>query len=276
MSINDLLLQYAKANIELHGIYHLTVPPKRKVLAQTTMPGVCGLLFPIRGKARFTLCKETYLLEPGVILHAGSAMELDKEVVGTESWEYMLLHYKVANEEEGAQSLLKTHFLLKIFQDQSREMMQILQRLEELAEKTDERSLLSKKMLIYRLLSVLMDLADMRLDLTPRDPMDEVINYIHENLDKNLAVSELAESFSCNKKQFSYQFQKRVGIAPKKYIMKVQMNRAKELLSDSQISIIEVANRIGYEDSLHFSRIFKQNFGTSPSIYRRQLGKNPY
>ncbi|MDK2808117.1 MAG: hypothetical protein PWP24_851 [Clostridiales bacterium] len=100
MNINQLIIKYAAANLEIEGIHRICIPPHRKAENQTTLKGVCGFLFPIQGCARFEIQQKEYILEPGVILHAGSGMKLNKEVLGEESWEYILLHYKVIHEKE--------------------------------------------------------------------------------------------------------------------------------------------------------------------------------
>jgi AraC-like DNA-binding protein len=276
MNISDLMIQFAKANIQLDGIYRVSVPPGSKVAQQTTMEGVCGLVFPIGGKARFDICKKEYLLEPGTVLHAGSKMELYKEVLGDEIWEYILVHYRVLNEENWKESLLDLNFTLKIYSDRNREIVLLLEKLIQINKKSGYRNELISKALLYEIISNILDFSAERMEYQQKDPFDRVIDYIHTNLDKNLVITELAEAFGMNPKQFSYLFQKKIGLSPKKYIMDIQIKRAKELIIEEDISISEIAALVGYEDSLHFSRIFKQNLGMSPSKFRNQFGKNPY
>ena len=276
MNINDLIIQFAKTNIQLDGIYRVSVPPGSKVAQQTTMEGVCGLVIPISGKARFDICKKEYLLEQGTILHAGSKMELYKEVLGDEGWEYILVHYKVLNEEYCKDSLLDLNFTLKVYSDRNKEIILLLEKLIQLNKQAGYRNELISKALLYEIISNILDFSAERMEYQQRDPLKRVIDYIHKNLDKNLAITELAEEFGMNAKQFSYLFQKKMGLSPKKYIMDIQIKRAKELIIEEDISISEIAALVGYDDSLHFSRIFKQNLGMSPSKFRDQFGKNPY
>ena len=51
------------------------------------------------------------------------------------------------------------------------------------------------------------------------------------------------------------------------------MERAKELLTVTDVSIFEIANSVGYEDQLYFSRVFKNKIGLSPSDYRKKYGE---
>ncbi|WP_099468034.1 helix-turn-helix domain-containing protein [Konateibacter massiliensis] len=276
MNLNNLVLQYAKANLEIDGSYRLSIPPGSKVTAQTTVKGVCGFVIPICGRAKFTVCNEEYELKRGVILHAGSGMDLSKEVIGDKNWEFILLHYRVLGEERTKESLMDMNYTMKVFPDQHEEIIKILDAILSLQKEFGTKHVLKNKILLYELIAKIFSFSEVRQSAEPKDKIEEVLGYIHEHLEENLSVSEIAENFQWNAKQFNYSFQKRVGLSPKKYIMTTQIKRAKELLLESDLPIIEIANQVGYEDALHFSRIFKQNTGVSPSLFRRQVEKNPY
>jgi AraC-like DNA-binding protein len=276
MNINNLVLQYAKANLEVDGAYHLVIPPGSKAIAQTTMKGVCGFVIPLQGKAKFTVCNETYELKRGTILHAGSGMSLSKEVIEDEDWEFILLHYRVLHEEKHKDSLFNMHYTIKVFPDQTLELIRILESIITLQKKYGTKHILQSKVLLYELISKIFTFSEMYLGFEPKDPIDEVLGYIHEHLNDNLSIAEIADKYQWSAKHFHYIFQKKVGISPKKYIMDTQIKRAKELLLESNLTIAEIANRIGYEDALHFSKIFKRNSGISPSVFRKQFEKNPY
>lgn len=275
MNHNNLVLQYAKANLEIDGAYHLSIPPGSKVSAQTTMKGVCGFVFPIQGKAKFTVCNEDYELKNGTILHAGSGMDLSKEVIGDENWEFILLHYRVLDEEKQKDSLLNMHYTIRIFPDQNIEIMRIVESIISFQKEFGTKHMLTTKILLYELISKIFTFSEARQSLEPKDRIEEVLGYIHEHLGENLSVAEIAANFQWSAKQFHYSFQKKIGVPPKKYIMDTQIKRAKELLLESELTIVEIASRVGYEDALHFSRIFKRSTGISPSLFRRQFEKNP-
>ncbi len=276
MFSNQLLLQYAQANLQLDGIYQVKVPAGSKALEQTTMEGVCGFVFPVQGGAKFTLCGTEYKLEYGTILHAGSRMDISKEAFDDGEWEYILMHYKVLDEDKTANSLLTTHYTLKVFSDRYREILQLLEKLTNEYRQPGRKSILSTKAILYDIISKVLAYSEERSDYQPKDSLEKILEYIHKNLHTNLHVTGLAEEFGLNPKQFYYQFHKKLGVSPKKYIVETQIKRAKELLIEEDISISDISAMVGYEDSLHFSRIFKQNVGLSPKRFRNQFGKNPY
>ena len=69
--------------------------------------------------------------------------------------------------------------------------------------------------------------------------------------------------------RFSAVFERAVGKTPKKYIEDIKIDRARELLTHTAMSITAAAQSSGFTDSLYFSRVFKRKFGISPSEYRK-------
>ena len=94
------------------------------------------------------------------------------------------------------------------------------------------------------------------------------VDYIHKHYTEELINAESLSTL-CN---ISYDylrilFQKFYGLSPIKYINKLKLNRAKELLSSGLYSVSESAYLSGFADVSHFSRFFKQNVGVSPINY---------
>ena len=196
MNQDNLVLKYAKANLEIDEICHVCIPPGSRVDDETTMQGVCGFVIPIHGKALFKVCNEKYELKKGTILHAGSDMYLSKEVIGEEEWEFILLHYRVLQEEERKDSLLNTHYTINLFPSQIEEIMKIIDYLMNQQKQYSTRHILSSKILLYELIEKLFAFTEESLAKKPKDWIGEVVLYIHDHLEDNLSVSEIAEHFN--------------------------------------------------------------------------------
>lgn len=97
-----------------------------------------------------------------------------------------------------------------------------------------------------------------------------VCEYIHNNFAKSLTLKELATMCSLSESRFSHLFTEIFGKSPKQYIMNVRMENAKELLLDSDMSVLEVASAVGIDDQNYFSRIFKKHCGISPTEFRNE------
>lgn len=99
-------------------------------------------------------------------------------------------------------------------------------------------------------------------DFTP------VLSFIEHNLGRNITVSSLAEIMHLHPNYFISTFKSHFGCPPKRYIMKIRIEKAKKLLRTTDDPVSEVACAIGINDIFYFSRIFKKETGFSPSTFR--------
>jgi AraC-like DNA-binding protein len=95
------------------------------------------------------------------------------------------------------------------------------------------------------------------------------INYINENFTKDLKLDEVAKKFLLSRTYFCELFKKNVGTTFNKYINMLRIGRAKMLLSNTNMSITDVAFSSGFNDTSNFSRQFAKHINLTPSEYRR-------
>jgi AraC-like DNA-binding protein len=94
--------------------------------------------------------------------------------------------------------------------------------------------------------------------------------YIEENyLYENIMIEKLAKICELSTKYFTQIFERSFGIQPKKYIQRLRVEKAKEILVNSNAQISEVAEEAGFSSGYYFSRIFKELCGISPTDYRK-------
>ena len=84
-------------------------------------------------------------------------------------------------------------------------------------------------------------------------------------------VEEMAEKCGLGEVQFRRLFKEVAGMSPKRYIEKLKMQRAIEMLVGGRESVAEIGRRLSYADPFHFSRRFKESTGLSPADYRRSM-----
>lgn len=87
--------------------------------------------------------------------------------------------------------------------------------------------------------------------------------------DLPIKIQEIADKLSLNRSYLYKIFKDYTGYSIKDYILHVKLEKSKELLQDSRLSISEVAISIGYSDPLQFSKIFKKFYNKSPRAYRK-------
>jgi AraC-like DNA-binding protein len=100
------------------------------------------------------------------------------------------------------------------------------------------------------------------------DPFEQSIQFMKEHIGDRYTVEALASRFHMSTSHFTAQFKKRTGMSPMDYFIRMKVQYACQLLSQSHLLIKEVAAKIGYDDPFHFSKIFKKVTGKSPAQYK--------
>ena len=110
-------------------------------------------------------------------------------------------------------------------------------------------------------------------DSTPRMSQEILAasNYILQNISSPLSVSLLAEKLHLSHNGLIWKFKKELNITPANYITMCRINKAKQLLFDSDLSISQIAESCGYANAYYFSNAFKKIEGISPSDFRKNV-----
>ena len=98
-----------------------------------------------------------------------------------------------------------------------------------------------------------------------------VLGHIHSNLDSELKVAALAEMVGLSSPHFCRIFKKSTDLSPHRYILLQRIDRAKELLKRTDMSLSDIALQCGFYDQSHFSLQFRNFTGMTPRAYRQEL-----
>lgn len=94
------------------------------------------------------------------------------------------------------------------------------------------------------------------------------IDYIYDNLNRPISVSELAEKQGLSTGYFSRLFVTETGMNVNQYINEVKIKTAQNMLKFSESSILDIAISLGFSSQSAFSSVFKKVTGMSPKVYR--------
>lgn len=103
--------------------------------------------------------------------------------------------------------------------------------------------------------------------------MKLAVEYIHENYMKDLNMAVVSNHISMNYSLFSSNFKEYTGLNFVSYLKDIRMKEAEKLLTYSNKRVIEISQKIGYENEKHFMKVFKTTYGVSPSEYRKNTKK---
>lgn len=97
-----------------------------------------------------------------------------------------------------------------------------------------------------------------------------VIDYIEGHIGEPTSISELAGLLDLTRFHFIRAFKQAVGLPPHRFMVVRRIERARELLTQQDLSIAEVAARVGFGNVAQFAKAFRRHVGTTPSTYRRE------
>lgn len=100
------------------------------------------------------------------------------------------------------------------------------------------------------------------------DRLRKVREHMDAHYAEPLTLAGLASMAHWSVAHFSEQFRRAYGLPPMDYVIRARLDHAAHLLRDVNLSVTEVARRVGYEDLYHFSKLFKRHRGLSPSRLR--------
>jgi YesN/AraC family two-component response regulator len=102
----------------------------------------------------------------------------------------------------------------------------------------------------------------------PKHTIQLALDYIHRHYLRNIGLNEVSAELFMNPSYFSRIFHEEMGETFSRYIVRLRMKKAKELLRETTLRIYEIADKVGYRDHRHFVKTFKETEGVTPAEFR--------
>lgn len=99
--------------------------------------------------------------------------------------------------------------------------------------------------------------------------VDEVVSYISHNYHKNIKLKTLAPKFGYNSSYLGKVFSKKMGISFNDYLHQIRIDKAKDLIQDDKYKVYEISEMVGYKNVDYFHQKFRQNTGCTPIEFRQ-------
>ena len=99
--------------------------------------------------------------------------------------------------------------------------------------------------------------------------LEEVARYMEEHLDEPLSIPQLSRRALLSPTAFKAAFRQRYGLAVHAWLRQRRMERAAQLLRGSSLTVLEVAQSVGYSSGSQFTAAFRERYGTSPGKFRK-------
>ncbi len=223
------------------------------------------------GKGRLVVGKEEYQLKKSDAFFIAPNIICLYEADEKEPWNYSWVGFKGA---AAGEYLEKAGFLAQepvLSGGRSGMLLDFLNQLRQINPMTDyaEPRLTG---LLYVFLSHLMELKQGALRSAQRY-IPSVVAYIRSNYERKITVRELADFAGLNRSYLYSLFKKQMGVSPQEYLQIFRIEKAAALMKDSRLLLGDIARSVGFEDALHFSKIFKKIKGLCPRQYRTMAEK---
>lgn len=100
----------------------------------------------------------------------------------------------------------------------------------------------------------------------------QAVSYLWTNYAQQpLSRRQIADHMAVSESHLTRVFRRDLGITPWEYLTRLRIQRAKELLISTHLTVTAIANEVGYNDGAYFSRVFRQETGRSPLDFRHQV-----
>ncbi len=108
--------------------------------------------------------------------------------------------------------------------------------------------------------------------LEPYRQMEEVLERVLAGYGERIELAGLARLVGLSVSQFDRRFKRLFQMTPQQFLLRVRLNAACRLLASGQVSIADIALRVGFYDQSYFTKHFKRQTGMTPTHYRRHYG----
>jgi len=100
--------------------------------------------------------------------------------------------------------------------------------------------------------------------------IDHATHYFYENYNRNIVIEDYAKEHNVTSHWFTQSFKKITKSTPMQYIISLRITSAMNMLDNTDYSMARIAEAVGYDNPMYFSRIFKKHTGMSPSDYKKK------
>lgn len=142
---------------------------------------------------------------------------------------------------------------------------------QQLVEEVEKALKLEEKRQRVNMLEKVIDegIVTLKVDEQVEGPIKKAIDYVDNKLEHPLSLKEVARHVHLNPSYFSVLFKEQTNMTFSEYITRCRIQKAKSLLLNSNYSVAEVSEMVGYNTSKYFIKIFKEYEGITPSKYKK-------
>ena len=245
------------------------------------------IVYIANGKATYTIDMESHTLKKGQllimergVLHSISSNEDDP----VDAWTCIISNYHIKDFKEKNKMLNFNTYHILDTGIHEKFIKSLMEELYTLCLKENESSFFICDLMATTLISLIYELLPKNKELTHSKKTSfvrDILVYISEHYSEQITLKQLSEEFHMSAGHISHSFTKEYGISPINYSIDLKIGEAKLLLLHTDDSLTSIANKVGYENVNHFSKLFTKRVKYSPLEFRelhskREKSKNNF
>lgn len=281
MKLSDHILLWNHAHIKVMDV-RFRMMKQGESFGPYRLP-TSAFLYTKRGSAQLWMDKNRHMIQPFYVLHAGKGVYI--EIEAEKDMEYYMIFYKATlplpNRQELIALLEHNNPFYYQYAFASAMPLALFDKVEQMQRiwlQSSDKGLknLHIKSLFYQFVDeLLQQMHRQAIQPLKSDLVTEAVRYIEDNGHQPLTLELLAQELACSVGYLSKRFKEKMRTSPMHYWGEVRVNKAAKLLVQTDATLQEIAEHVGYPDGHSLSRSFKRYKGISPAQFRqKQQGKN--
>lgn len=226
------------------------------------------------GEFELSIDNKTYIVKKGQLVMIPADLKHSYKLTEKEHMKKHWCHFEAFSGTDSLFDVIKSDLIIDI--GINTELTTLFKKLYKYEKNPDELSNFSAKAILMLIIGIYLKNCQRITSVhsTENSDLSSVINYMKENINGNITVSELAHFTHLHPNYFIRMFKQYFGSSPIKYFNNMKVNAAKEYLQRSNNSIEEISKILGFSDLYSFSKFFKKNVGISPSQFKSSYVDN--
>ncbi len=248
------------------------------------------MVYVKKGFAEFEISNQTVSLGTNDVVVI-KPFQYHKFTVKSESCELIVLYFKFTDQENHEYSEVSLEdflnfvggkesgpfFSIKV--SQKSEIISVLNRIIRESENRDLGCELMNCLLVMELFVLISRAFKMEWENSIKNKSPKLkeliqvsVNYINNNFERDISLRDIARYVFLSPSYFIRVFKEETGMSPINYLLKVRVERAKELLAETDHKVSDIALSVGFSNQQRFNEIFKKHVGMTPLQYRKNAG----
>ena len=229
------------------------------------------VLYTVKGSGYLVCGDKRHTLSEGTIafVPTHTAIQYGTDPNGSGTWEFYWLNLSGSYVEDTAHKLWEDGFTCHICRDRNQYTQIMCSLLEDSSEAFRQEQIHTNA--VTALLDLLLGeiLFDSNNDIPNTDPRaDRLLAYLQAQYADPICLDDLSKHFFLSVNQVIRIFRTRTGYAPYEYLKRYRLTKACEFLEGTDLQVRDIAHKVGYTNSAHFTAQFRSFYGITPTQYR--------